>query len=236
MRGIRMADAYALPGPMTAARALLARDLRLAWRRRGDALQPALFAVLVVALFALALGNAPTLLARIAGGVLWVAVLLSGMLSLDALFRGDAEDGSLEQWLLAPVPLAWLVLMRTLGHWLVSSFPLVLAAPLLAAMLGLPRPLWPTLLATLLLGTPLLSLLGAVVAALTVGMRRAGVLPALLALPLTVPVLVFGAGALAQAAQGQDPSGALLMLAAGLALALVLAPVAAAAALRITLD
>ncbi len=218
-----------------AARGLLLRDLRLLWRRRGDALQPALFALLVVVLFALALGNDAALLARVAPGVLWVAALLSGLLALDTLFRGDADDGSLEQWMLAPVPLAWLVLVRTLVHWATTSLPLLLAAPLLAEILHLPRPLLPLLLAGLALGTPLLSLLGAVVAALTIGMRRSGILLALLALPLYVPVLVFGAGSVAMAAQGHDPSGGLLLLGAGLAAALVLAPVAAAAALRIAM-
>ncbi|TWG90130.1 heme exporter protein B [Luteimonas sp. J16] len=221
------------PTLASAARALVVRDLRLLWRRRGDALQPALFAILVVVLFALALGSERDLLARAAPGVLWVAVLLSGLLALDTLFRGDAEDGSLEQWRLAPVPLAWLVLVRTLMHWLTTAVPLLVAVPLLAELMYLPRGLWPVLLAALALGTPLLSLIGAVVSALTVGMRRAGVLLALLALPLYVPVLVFGAGSVAQAAQGHDASGGLLLLAAGLVLALVLAPVAAAGAIRI---
>ena len=216
-----------------AAKALVRRDLRLLWRRRGDALQPALFAILIVVLFALALGNERGTLSAVAPAVLWVAVLLAGLLSLDNLFRGDAEDGSLEQWMLAPVPLAWLVLVRTLVHWATTALPLVLATPLLAELLALPHRLLPVLMLSLALGTPLLSLVGAVVAALTVGMRRAGVLLALLALPLYVPVLVFGAGSMAAAAQGFDPSGGLLLLAAGLALALVLAPVAAAAALRI---
>jgi len=222
-----------LPG---AACALLARDLRLLWRRRGDALQPALFALLVVVLFALALGNEPAMLARVAPGVLWVAVVLSGLLALDTLFRGDAEDGSLEQWMLAPVPLAWLVLVRTLSHWTTTALPVLLATPLLATLLGLPTAQLPVLMAGLALGTPLLSLLGAVVAALTIGMRRSGILLALLALPLYVPVLVFGAGSVAIAAQGHDPSGGLLLLAAGLVTALVLAPVTAAAAIRIALD
>ena len=217
----------------SAACALVRRDLRLLWRRRGDALQPALFAILVVVLFALALGNERGMLAAVAPAVLWVAVLLSGLLSLDNLFRGDAEDGSLEQWLLAPVPLAWLVLVRTLVHWATTALPLVLATPLLAELLGLPHDLLPVLLLSLALGTPLLSLVGAVVAALTVGMRRAGVLLALLALPLYVPILVFGAGSMSAAARGFDPGGGLLLLAAALVLALVLAPVAAAAALRI---
>lgn len=222
-----------LPG---SAAALIARDLRLLWRRRGDALQPALFALLVVVLFALALGNEPATLRAVAPGVLWVAAVLAGLLALDTLFRGDAEDGSLEQWMLSPVPLAWLVLVRTAVHWATTTLPLLFATPLLAELLGLPRAQLPVLLAGLALGTPLLSLLGAVVAALTIGMRRSGILLALLALPLYVPVLVFGAGSVAIAAQGHDPSGGLLLLAAGLAAALVLAPVAAATAIRIALN
>jgi heme exporter protein B len=224
------------PSMPAAARALLMRDLRLLWRRRGDALQPALFALLVVVLFALALGGEREALAPVAAPVLWVAVLLAGLLSLDTLFRGDAEDGSLEQWMLAPVPLAWLVGVRTFMHWATTALPLLVATPLLGELLHLPRSELPVLLAALALGTPLLSLLGAVVAALTVGMRRSGILVALLALPLYVPVLVFGAGSVAAAGQGMDPVGGLLMLAAGLVLALVLAPLAAAAAIRISLS
>ncbi len=220
----------------SAAKALLARDLRLLWRRRGDALQPAMFALLVVVLFALALGGEAQTLAKVASAVLWLAVLLAGLLALDTLFRGDAEDGSLEQWMLAPVPLSWLVLVRTFTHWATTALPLLVATPLLAELLHLPRNELPVLLASLALGTPLLSLLGAVVAALTVGMRRSGILVALLALPLYVPVLVFGAGSVAAAGQGLDPVGALLLLGAGLVVALVLAPLAAAAAIRIALS
>lgn len=219
-----------------AARALMARDLRLLWRRRGDALQPALFALLVVVLFALALGVDPQALAKSAAAVLWLAVLLAGLLALDTLFRGDAEDGSLEQWLLAPVPLAWLVLVRVVTHWAMTALPLLLAMPLLAELMGLPRAQLPVLMVSMALGTPLLALLGAVVAALTVGMRRSGILVALLALPLYVPVLVFGAGSVAAAGHGFDPVGGLLLLAAGLVAAMVLAPLAAAAAIRISLD
>ena len=220
----------------SAAKALMVRDLRLLWRRRGDALQPVLFAVLVVVLFALALGAEPQVLAKVASAVLWLAVLLAGLLALDTLFRGDAEDGSLEQWMLAPVPLAWLVLVRTFMHWTTTALPLLIATPVLAELLHLPRDQLPVLLASLALGTPLLSLLGAVVAALTVGMPRSGILVALLALPLYVPVLVFGAGSVAAAAQGLDSSGALLLLGAGLVLALVLAPLAAATAIRIAMS
>jgi len=222
------------PGLWQAARALLRRDLQLVWCRRGDALQPVLFALLVIALFALALGSERAQLTRVAPGVVWVAVLLSGLLSLDTLFRSDAEDGSLEQWMLAPVPLAWLVLVRTLAHWLTTALPILVSAPLLAELMHLPHAQLGVLLTSLLLGTPLLSLIGAVVAALTVGMRRAGVLLALLALPLYVPVLVFGAGTLTAAAQGFDPTGGLLLLAAGLVIAIVLAPLAAAAAIRVS--
>ena len=219
-----------------AARALMARDLLLLWRRRGDALQPALFALLVVVLFALALGGEAQALAKVASAVLWLAMLLAGLLSLDSLFRGDAEDGSLEQWMLAPVPLSWLVLVRTFMHWATTALPLLVATPFLGELLHLPHDQLPVLLASLALGTPLLSLLGAVVAALTVGMRRSGILVALLALPLYVPVLVFGAGSVSAAAQGLDPVGALLLLGAGLVVALVLAPLAAAAAIRIALS
>ncbi|ALN91789.1 heme exporter protein CcmB [Lysobacter gummosus] len=229
-------DGAAMPGLIGSARALLARDLRLLWRRRGDALQPALFALLMVVLFALALGGEKQALSRVAAGVLWLASLLAGLLSLDTLFRGDAEDGSLEQWMLAPVPLGWLVAVRTFMHWATTALPLLIATPFLGELLYLPHEQLPVLLASLALGTPLLSLLGAVVAALTVGMRRSGILVALLALPLYVPVLVFGAGSVARSAQGLDPVGALLLLAAGLVVALLLAPLAAAAAIRIALN
>lgn len=223
------------PSLLAIARAQARRDLRLVWRRRGDAAQPMLFAVMVVALFPLALGADPQQLARIAPGVVWVAVLLAGLLALDSLYRGDLEDGSLEQMLLAPVPLAWLIAVRVAVHWGTTALPLVLLTPVLAELLYLPGELLPVLLVSLLLGTPLLSLLGAVVAALTVGIRRSGMLLALLALPLFLPVLVFGAGSVMAAAQGLPWAGALLLMAAGLVLAIVLAPLVAAAAIRIAL-
>ncbi len=222
-------------GLPAAAKAQLGRDLRLVWRRRGDAAQPLLFALMVVALFPLALGSEREKLAQLAPGVLWVAVLLSGLLTLDSLYRSDAEDGSLEQMLMSPLPLAWLVAMRVLVHWAVSALPLLLLTPLLAELMFLPRPLLAPLLLSLALGTPLLSLIGAVVAALTIGIRRSGMLLSVLALPMYVPVLVFGAGCVVAAAQGLPWVGAIYLLAAGLALALVLAPLAAATALRIAL-
>ena len=190
---------------------------------------------MVIALFPLSLGSESPMLARIAPGVLWVAILLAGLLTLDSLFRSDLEDGSLEQLLLSPVPLAWLVAMRVLVHWAVSALPLVLLTPLLAQLLQLPDALLPPLMLSLALGTPLLSLVGAVVAALTVGIRRSGMLLAVLALPLFLPVLVFGAGAVVAAGQGLPWIGAIYLLAAGLAACLVLAPLAAATALRIAL-
>lgn len=224
------------PSLWLAARAQARRDLQLVWARRGDAAQPLLFSLMVVVLFPLALGSDPQQLSRIAPGVLWVAVLLANLLTLDSLYRGDADDGSLEQQLLSPVPLGWLVAVRIAVHWLTTALPLLLLAPFLAQMLFLPDALLPVLMLSLAIGTPLLSLLGGVVAALTVGLRRSGMLLALLALPLLLPVLVFGAGSVMAAAQGLPWLGALLLLGAGLALALFLAPLAAAAAIRIALN
>jgi heme exporter protein B len=211
----------------------LRRDLALVWVRRGDALQPLLFAVMTCSLFPLALGAEPGKLAPLAAGIVWVCVLLSGLLGLDALYRSDADDGSLEQMLLSPAPLALVIAVRVAVHWLTTGLPLLLAAPFLAEMLQLPRGLLGVLMASLALGTPLLSLVGAVVAALTVGLRRSGMLLALLAMPLYVPILVFGAGSVAAAAEGLPYVGALALLGGGLVLASVLAPLAAATALRI---
>jgi len=220
---------------MAAIRAQVVRDLTLLWRKRGDALQPVLFALLVVVVFALASDGNPAHLRTVAPAVVWVAALLAGLLALDAMFRGDAEDGSLEQWLLSPVPLPVLVGTRVLTHWLTTALPVIVSVPLLGELLNLPHAALPVVMGSLLLGTPLLSLLGAVVAALTVGLRRAGMLLALLALPLYVPVLVFGAGSVAASMQGLDYTGAWLLLGAGLVLGSVLAPVVAAAAIRIGL-
>lgn len=220
----------------SALRALLRRDLVLVWRRRGDALQPVMFAVLTITMFPLALGADPVLLARIAAGVIWVAVVLAGLLSLDTLFRSDLDDGSLEQLLLSPQPLALLMFAKVLVHWLTTALPVLIAVPLFAAMMQLDSKVFAVLVWSLLLGTPLLSLIGAVIVALTVGMKRSGMLLALLALPMYVPVLIFGAGSVMVAAQGLPYVGALMVLAAALALALVLAPLAAAAALRVALS
>ena len=224
------------PGTTAAACiALLRRDFILTWRRRGDALNPLLFAVMVVSLFPFALGPEAETLARIAAGTIFVAVLLAMLLSLDALFRSDLEDGSLEQLVLSPHPLALLIAAKVLVHWLTTALPLIAIAPLLAQLLHLPANVLPVLLAALALATPLLSLIGAVCVALTVGMPRSGMLLTLLVLPLIVPALIFGAGACNAAQAGFAFIAPLLWLGAWLALALVLAPLAAAAALKISL-
>lgn len=218
---------------MSAFLGLLRRDLRLGVRRRGELLNPLLFFVLVASLFPLGVGPGPTILATIAPGVIWVAALLATLLSMERLFRSDFEDGALEQLLLSPYPLPLLVLAKVLAHWLVTGLPLLLVSPLLGLLLHLPAEAVRTLPLALLLGTPVLSLVGAIGVALTVGLRRGGVLLTLLVLPLYVPVLIFGTAAVAAAAAGLPVSGQLALLGALLALALSLAPFAAAAALRI---
>ena len=224
------------PGTTSAAcAALLRRDLALTWRRRGDALNPILFAIIVVAMFPFALGPEQATLARIAAGTIFVALLLASLLSLDALFRSDLEDGSLEQLVVSPHPLSLLLACKIAIHWLTTTLPLIVIAPLLAQLLYLPDPVLPVLLIALALATPLLSLIGAVCVALTVGMRRSGMLLTLLVLPLIVPALIFGAGACNAAQAGLPFTAPLLWLGAWLVLALVLAPLAAAAALKISL-
>ncbi len=215
--------------------ALLRRDLTLIWRRRGDALNPLLFSIIVVALFPFALGPEQATLARIAAGTIFVALLLASLLSLDMLFRSDLEDGSLEQLVLSPHPLSLLLACKIAIHWLTTTLPLIVIAPLLAQMLYLPDTVLPVLLIALALATPLLSLIGSVCVALTVGMRRSGMLLTLLVLPLIVPALIFGAGACNAAQAGLPFTAPLLWLGAWLVLALVLAPLAAAAALKISL-
>ena len=223
------------PGAFGALWAVAQRDLILVWRRSGDSLQPVLFALMIALLFPLALGSRADTLQTMAPGIIWVAVLLSNVVALDSLFRGDLEDGSLEQLMLSGQPLALLLFAKTMVHWLTSTLPLLLAVPLLAEMLFLPSSLLPILFGSLLLGSPLLSLVGSVIMALTVGMRRSGMLLALLALPMYVPILIFGAGSVVAASQGLPFLGAWWLLAAGLVLGMVLAPLAAAMALRIAL-
>jgi heme exporter protein B len=215
--------------------AILRRDLALTWVRRGDALNPLMFAIIVVALFPFALGPEAETLARIAAGTIFVAVLLAGLLSLDTLFRSDLEDGSLEQLVLSPHPLSLLLACKIAVHWLTTALPLIAIAPLLAQLLHLPDHVLPVLIAALAMATPLLSLIGAVCVALTIGMRRSGMLLTLLVLPLIVPVLIFGAGACNAAQLGLPYGAPLLWLGAWLVMALVLAPLASATALKISL-
>ncbi len=213
---------------------LLRRDLLLALRNRAEYVMPLLFFVLVISMFPLALGAQPELLARIAPGIVWVAALLAAMLSLDSIFRSDFADGSLEQILLSAHPVAVLVLAKVCAHWLVTGLPLLVVAPVLAEMLGLPGEAQPTLLLTILLGTPSLSLIGAIGVALTVGLRKGGIILSLLVLPLYVPVLIFAASATENAARGFDISAQIYMLLAFLFLSISLSPWATAAALRMS--
>lgn len=224
------------PSAFSAFATLLRRDLLLAFRRRSDVLTTFFFFVIVVSLFPLGVGPEPNTLREIAPGVIWVAALLASMLGLGRLFTGDYADGSLEQILLTPAPLPLLVLAKVLAHWLVAELPLVLIAPLLGLQFDLPADVLQVLLLALLLGTPTLSLLGAIGAALTLGVRGGGPLLSLLVLPLCVPVLIFGAGAASAVATGQDAQAQLSLLAGFLLFAVVLAPLGAAAALRIALD
>jgi len=220
----------------TAFLGVLRRDLQIAIRKRSELLNPILFFILVVSLFPLGIGPEPRLLAEIAPGVIWVAALLATLLSMERLFRSDFEDGALEHLLLSPHALSLLALAKVLAHWLVTGLPLILVSPLLGVLLHLPAEAIRVLPLTLLLGTPVLSLLGAVGVALTVGLRRGGVLLTLLVLPLYVPVLIFGTAAVAAAAAGLPVSGQLALLGAMLALALTLSPLATAAGLRISAD
>lgn len=217
-------------------RRLLRRQLVLAFRRPVEIGNPLLFFTMVVALFPLGLGPAPAQLAEFAPGVLWIVALLSNLLTSDAVFRGDFEDGSLEQLLLSPQPLYLSVLAYIGAHWLVTGLLLALVSPVFALMLNLPSASIPVLMGSLLLGTGVLSLLGCIGAALTVGLRRGGMLISLLILPLYMPVLIFGSAAVKAAALG-NPAGPYLAILGGmLCFSVALAPFAVAAGLRISID
>lgn len=217
-------------------RCLLWREIQLVLRRRSDVAATLFFFVIAVSLFPLGVGADPALLRAIGPGVLWVAALLSAMLSLGRLFAADYADGTLEQLLLSPVPLGLSVAVKILAHWLVSGLPLVVLAPVLGLQFDLASGELGVLTLSLLVGTPLLSLIGAIGAALTLGARGAGVLVAVLTLPLYIPVLIFGAGAVAASASGISPQGALSLLGALLSVGVVFAPYAAAAALRMSVE
>lgn len=211
---------------------LVRRDLKLALRQGMDSLMAVVFFVLAVVLFPFGVGPEPQMLTRIAPGVIWVAALLASMLALERLFQTDYEDGSLELLALAPMPLEALVIAKVTAHWLTTGLPLIAAAPLLAIFLDMRADGFAALIGALALGTPLLSLVGAVGAALILGSRRGGVLLSLLVLPLFIPVLIFGVAAVDAAAFGYPVRPHLLVLAGLLLAALVLTPWAAAAALR----
>lgn len=212
------------------------RDLVLALRRRSDVANALLFFVVVVSLFPFGVGPEANLLRAIAPGVLWVAALLASMLALNRLFASDYADGTLEQMLLAPAPLSVIVFGKVAAHWLLTGLPLVVLAPLLALQFGMPHEAMPVLMASLALGTPVLSLIGAVGAALTLGVRGAGVLTALLVLPLYIPVLVLGAGAVDAAVAGLDASAHLMLMGALLLFTVTCTLWPVAAALRISME
>jgi len=213
---------------------LLLRDMRLALRSRHELANPLIFFVLVVTLFPLAVMPTSERLQEMAPGVIWVAALLSVLLSLDRLFKQDYEDGSLDQLMLSPNPLVILVLAKVAAHWLLTGLPLVIIAPLLGVFMALPAESLQVLIWSLLLGTPVLSLIGAIGVSLTVAVNRGGVLLSLIVLPLYIPVLIFGANAIDVASDGMSVRGQLYFLGAVLVLALSLAPLATAIALRIT--
>ena len=221
---------------LDAALCVVRRDLLLAWRRKSDVATALLFFVIVTSLFPLGVGAEPTLLRAIAPGVIWVAALLSSMLSLSRLFAADHADGTLEQMLLGAAPLGVVAAAKAAAHWIVAGLPLALTAPFIALQYDLQAPLWPVLALSLLLGTPVLSLIGAIGAALTLGLRGGGILLSLLILPLYVPVLILGAGSVDMASAGMGGEGQLLLLAALLVAAGAFAPWAIAAALRISME
>ncbi len=216
--------------------ALVRRDLVLARRQGSAATSVAVFFILTVTLFPLGVGPESALLGRIASGVIWVAALLATMLSLDRLYQGDYEDGSLDLIALSPLPLELVSLAKTLAHWLTTGLLLVLLSPLLGVLMQLEGSAYLTLVAAMALGTPSLSLFGSIGAALTVGMKRGGVLVSLLVIPLFIPVLIFGVGAVGAAADGLSQRPHLLILGAIFMFSLVLSPVASAAALRLNLE
>jgi heme exporter protein B len=221
---------------MNAVLAIIRRDLLLAARRKSEVMTALFFFIIVVSLFPLGIGPEPLLLKKIAPGVLWVAALLATMLGLSRLFAPDHADGTLEQMALSPTPLGLLVMGKIVAHWIVCGLPLVLLAPVLGIQFDLDASALGVLMLALLIGTPILSLIGAIGAALTLGVRGGGVLLSLLVLPLYVPTLIFGAGAVEAHISGLGAMGHLSLLAALLALGLFFAPWAATAALRIALE
>ncbi|MEC7078850.1 MAG: heme exporter protein CcmB [Pseudomonadota bacterium] len=216
--------------------ATLRRDLLIAYKRKNDLFNPFMFFVLVATLFPIGISPEPESLGEISAGVLWISALLASLLAMDNLFRADFEDGSLELLMLSPHPLYFLVLAKNIAHWLVSGLPVVLVSPLIAYMLNFPEGAYTTLVLTLLLGTPVLSLLGSIGVALTVGLGSRGLILAVITLPMSVPVLIAGTLTVSQTLEGASLSGYLAIMGAMLVVALTLAPLASAAALRISVN
>jgi heme exporter protein B len=223
-------------GPLTVARLVIARDLSLAFRKPSQLLQPLLFFMIVATLFPLTLSAEMSRLRDAAPGVLWIGALLSSLLALEYLFRDDASDGTLEQFALSGQSLTWMLFAKTCTHWVLTGLPLALSAPVAAVALGVPVGALAAVVASLALGSFALSLVGAISAGLTLGARRGGVLLSLLTLPLSVPVLVFGADATERAITGGTFAAPMYMLGAIAVLGVTLAPLAAAAAVRIGLE
>ncbi len=214
----------------------LRRDLMIALKRKNDLFNPFMFFVLVATLFPIGISPEPEVLGEISAGVLWISALLASLLAMDNLFRADFEDGSLELLMLSPHPLYFLVLAKNIAHWLVSGLPVVVVSPLIAYMLNFPNGAYLTLMLTLLLGTPVLSLLGSIGVALTVGLGSRGLILAVITLPMSVPVLIAGTLTVSQTLEGASLSGYLAIMGAMLVAALTLAPLASAAALRISVN
>jgi heme exporter protein B len=215
---------------------VVSKELKGAFRRQSDILNPVWFFIIVVTLFPLGIGTDPILLARIAPGIIWVAALLAALLSFERLFNDDFIDGSLEQLMLMPHSLPWLVSAKVFAHWLLTGLPILFISPLLAAFLAMELKTYLALFLTLLIGTPILSLLGAIGVALTVGLRKGGILLSLIMLPLSIPILIFSTMAIDAAAYGQSYLGLLALLGAMLVTSITLAPFAIAASLRVSIS
>ncbi|MFA0086146.1 heme exporter protein CcmB [Vibrio sp. 10N.286.49.C2] len=215
---------------------IIRRELLIAFRRQADIFNPLWFFIIVITLFPLSIGPEPNLLARIAAGIVWVAALLSALLSLERLFKDDFQDGALEQMMLMPIPLSLVVMAKIIAHWLLTGLPLILISPLLSVLLSLDFDTWLAVVLTLLVGTPTLSFIGAIGVALTVGLQKGGVLLSLLVLPLYIPILIFATSAIDAASLGVAYNGQLALLAAMLAGAMTLTPIAISAALRVSVN
>ncbi|WP_394127192.1 heme exporter protein CcmB [Vibrio hepatarius] len=215
---------------------IIRRELQIAFRRQADIFNPLWFFIIVITLFPLSIGPEPNLLARIAAGIVWVAALLSALLSLERLFRDDFQDGALEQMMLMPVPLPIVVISKVIAHWLLTGLPLILISPLLSILLSLDFNTWLAVVCTLLVGTPTLSFIGAIGVALTVGLQKGGVLLSLLVLPLYIPILIFATSAIDAASLGMAYNGQLAILGAMFMGAMTLTPFAISAALRVSVN